>query len=48
MAPATAIPVSNRLKRAAFAALCLIAAQMLIVQSSCTLEPIPMATRVAH
>jgi hypothetical protein len=48
MASAAVLPVPNRIKRAALFALCLIAAQMLIVQSSCTLEPLPMAARAAH
>lgn len=44
MAADTAIFVSKRLQRAAFAVLCLIAAQFVL--ASCEPEPTPMAARV--
>ncbi|PVM92621.1 hypothetical protein DDF62_05725 [Caulobacter radicis] len=44
MAADTAIFVSKRLQRAAFAVLCLIAAQFVL--ASCEPEPSPMAARV--
>jgi hypothetical protein len=45
MAIDAAIFVSKRLQRAAFALLCLVAAQLVL--ASCEPEPSPMATRAA-
>jgi len=43
----TAIYVSKRLQRAAFALLCLIAAQLTLALASCEAEPAAMAARVS-
>ncbi|MDB5455978.1 MAG: hypothetical protein JWP92_1563 [Caulobacter sp.] len=45
MAIAATISVSKRFQRAAFAILCLVAAQGVL--ASCEPEPSPMATRIA-
>ena len=47
MAVAATISVSKRLRAVAFTGFCLIAAQLLIAQSSCHPEFVPMAARVA-
>lgn len=39
--------VSKRFERAAFAGLCLIAVQLLLVVAACHAEPTPMAARAA-
>ncbi len=43
----TAIFVSKRLQRAAFAVLCLMAAQLTLAMASCEAEPSVMAARVS-
>ena len=43
----TAIFVSKRLQRAAFAVLCLIAAQLVLALASCEAAPAAMAARVS-
>lgn len=48
MAAAAVQPVPNRIKRLAVVGAILVLAQVLIVESSCTLEPLPMATRTVH
>ena len=45
MVALTALFVSGRLQRMAFAALCIVAAQLLLALASCEPEPTPMLAR---